>query len=451
MSRKLTLLGLPLKSFHAKKPVSEGTFGNGPGCGRTFLALIDISRDGVVMKMKLLVGALALVMGTWAQKGEAYFIASEPAKLRPGVPTDVFVAGFGNDQGTQFLKSAILGAAVSRDRFPQRQRVIISAVNESFAMERAMLAKEGFGFRKEDNDDLGKERLVLALQYLNVPVSSLQFYGHANTYNGFRLQDKRDRLDHEDPEFAEIGKVLAPNAFVVFHSCNSGWLLAPAAAQLWRRPVFGSFASSDFQEMMSDGNWYYHDVGYYPENLSRIGTTSRITQKTQECTTKKCLRLKPVNSPYVDSFGTFTRGLGFYKVFSPVDALIPQATIHFTLLTPTVKPLTLQSSRADMIEAVKDWMCPSDKSGTRRRACSEAIDAQAFVSNPTLSFFNGKAVACNNTRCSTVTKCKVLKKLIGAVPCTTVDLDDKVSTVFSDQMKAIFKGLEQFELGTLNL
>lgn len=403
------------------------------------------------MKFKLLVGALAFVAGSWAQKSSAYLIASEPAKLRAGVPTDVFVAGFGNDQGTQFLQSAIIGAKVSRDRFPQRQRVIISAVNESLSAESAMLANAGFGFRKADNDDLGKERLVLALQYLNAPISSLQFYGHANTYNGFRLQDKRDRLDHEDPEFAQLGSVLAPNAFVVFHSCNSGWLLAPAAAKMWRRPVFGSFASSDFQEMMTDGNWYYHDVGYYPENLTRIGTTSRITQQTLECTTKKCLRLKPVNSPYVDSFGTFSRGLGFYKVFSPVDALIPQATIHFTLLTPTVKPLTLQSSRADLIDAVKDWMCPSDKSGVRRKACSEAIDTQAFMTNPTLSFFNGTPVACNNTSCSTTVKCKVLKKLVGAVPCTTVDLDSRKSTVFSDQLKMIFKGLEQFELGTLKL
>lgn len=394
---------------------------------------------------------MALVVGLWAQQSAAYFIASEPAKIRPGVPTDVFVAGFGNDQGTQFLQSAIIAAKVSRDRFPERQRVIISAVNEYFAGERALLANAGFGFRKVDEDDLTKERLVLALQYLKAPVSSLQFYGHANTYNGFRLQDKYDRLDHEDPEFAQIGGVLAPNAFVVFHSCNSGWLLAPAAARMWGRPVFGSFASSDFQEMMSDGAWYYHDEGAYPENLSRIGNTTQIIRENLECTKKKCLRLKPVNVPYVDSFGSFSRGLGFYKVFSPKDSLIPQASIHFTLLTPTVKPLSRQSSRADLLNAVKDWMCPSDKSGTRRRACEEAIDAQSFVSNPTISFFQGTAVSCSNTRCSTTIKCNAFKKMLGGVPCTTVDLDSSKSTVFSDQMKMIFKGLDQFEQGTLNL
>ncbi|WP_413612555.1 hypothetical protein [Bdellovibrio sp. HCB-110] len=403
------------------------------------------------MNVKLLVGAFLFVAGTWAQQSKAYFIASEPAQIRAGVPTDVFVAGFGNDQGTQFLKAAILAAKVSRDRFPQRQRVIISAVNEDFSNERNMLASAGFGFRKADNDDLEKSRLVLALQYLKAPVSSLQFFGHANTYNGFRLQSKSDRLDQEDEEFPQIGSVLAPNAFVVFHSCNSGWLLAPAAAKMWRRPVFGSFNAADFQEMMSDGKWYYHDEGQYPSNLSRVGNTTRITQSSIECTSRKCLRLKPVNAAYQDSFGKFSKGLGFYKVFSTVESLIPQALIHYTLLVPSTTPLTLQSSREEVLSVVKDWMCPSDKNGTKFNACSQAIDAKAFETNRTLNFFYGDAVACTNTTCFTTIKCNAFKAIVGAVPCKTKELDDVQSTVFSDQMRQIMKGLEQFEKGQLAL
>lgn len=381
---------------------------------------------------------------------QAYFIASEPRVLKPGVPTDVFVAGYGDDQGTQFLKAAILGAQVSRDRFPQRQRVIISAVSESFGMERAMLANAGFGFRKEDNDDLSRSRLVAAISYLRTPVSSLQFYGHANTYNGFRLQSRTDRLDQEDAEFAEIGKYLAPSAFVVFHSCNSGWKLAPAAAAMWRRPVFGSFASSDFQEPMTDGQWYYHDVGMYPAGYSRIGMTSQLLQSSIECTTKKCLRLKPTNSPYVDSFGKFSRGLGFYKVFSTNEALIPQALVHLTLLTPSVVPLNMQSSRADMEKAVVDWMCPSDKAGKRRQACAEAVAKREFATNRYLSFFFGQPVACSFRSCQTTIKCNAFKKIVGAVPCKTQELSDAQSTAFSDQMNMMMKGLDLFEKGQLS-
>ncbi|WP_413943278.1 hypothetical protein [Bdellovibrio sp. HCB-162] len=403
------------------------------------------------MNLKLLVGAFLIVAGAWSQHSKAYFIASEPAQIRAGVPTDVFVAGFGNDQGTQFLKAAILAAKVSRDRFPQRQRVIISAVNESFENEKNMLASAGFGFRKADKDDLEKGRLVLALQYLNSPVTSLQFFGHANTYNGFRLQSKTDRLDQEDAEFPQIGSVLAPNAFVVFHSCNSGWLLAPAAAKMWRRPVFGSFNAADFQEMMTDGKWYYHDVGQYPEGYSRIGNTTRITRGSIECTSLKCMRLKPVNAAYQDSFGKFSKGLGFYKVFSTVDSLIPQALIHYTLLVPSVTPLSLQSSREEVLSVVKDWMCPGDKSGNRRNACAQAIDNKTFESNRTLNFFQGDAVACTNTTCFTTVKCNAFKAIVGAVPCKTKELDDQPSTVFSDQMKQIMKGLDQFEKGQLSL
>jgi hypothetical protein len=324
-------------------------------------------------------------------------------------------------------------------------------VNESLENEKAMLAAAGFGFRKSDSDDLERGRLVLALKYLNAPVSSLQFYGHANTYNGFRLQSKTDRLDERDEEFPEIGKVLAPNAFVVFHSCNSGWLLAPAAAKMWNRPVFGSFASSDFQEPMTDGQWYYHDVGMYPEGLSRIGSTSTVIRETLDCGKGKCLRLKPVNASYVDSFGKFSRGLGFYKIFSPDESLIPRALIHFTLLTPSVTPISLQSSRAELLKVVVDWMCPSDKSGTKRTACEKAVANEEFRTNKTLSFFSGDAVACTNTKCFTGVKCNAFKAAFGITPCKTYDIDDKKSTVFSDQMTQVFKGLDLLEQGQLGL
>ncbi|WP_413568628.1 hypothetical protein ACLWBD_14045 [Bdellovibrio sp. HCB117] len=403
------------------------------------------------MNFKFILGAFLCLSGIATPKAHAYFIASEPATIRAGVPTDVFVAGFGADQGNQFLKTAILAAKVSRDRFPERQRVIISPVNEYFEAERSMLSSAGFGFRKADKDELVKSRLILAMKYLNAPISSLQFFGHANTYNGFRLQDKRDRINHEDEEFAQIGSLLAPNAIVVFNSCNSGWLLAPTGAKLWRRPVFGSMTSSDFHEPMSDGQWYEHNPGSFPENLSRIGQTTSVIRESLDCGTRKCLRLRPVNTAYYDDFGRFSKGLGFYKVFSPVESLIPQALIHYTLLSPTVTPLSKQSSRQEMINAVVDWMCPVDKSSKKRNACREAIETKAYESNRTVNFFSGTPVACGNTTCATIVKCNVLKAVVGAVPCKTVDLDDTKSTVFSDQMRQIMKGLDLFEAGQLKL
>lgn len=403
------------------------------------------------MKYNLFLGAFLIFLGTGSLRAEAFFVASEPAQLKSGVATDVFIAGFGNDQGDQFLKTALLGAKVSRDRFPQRQRVIISAVNESLESERSLLEEAGLSLRKEDRQDLDKETLVQSLRQLDVPVTSLQFFGHANTYNGFRLQSKTDRLDEKTAEFKDIGKVLAPNAIVVFNSCNSGWFLAPAAAKLWNRPVFGSFSSADFQEPMNDGNWYYHDVGLFPEGLSRIGETSLILRSSLTCNKGQCLRLKPVNSAYVDDFGKFEKGLGFFKVFSPDESLIPAGLIHYTLLTPSVTPLSLQSNRTEMLKVIVDWMCPSDKSGSKRAACEKAILNQEFKTNRKLNFFSGDPVACTNTGCSTTVKCSAIKAVFGASPCKTKEIEDKDSTVFSDQMEMIFKGLDLFERGELNL
>ncbi len=101
------------------------------------------------------------------------------------------------------------------------------------------------------------------------------------------------------------------------------------------------------------------------------------------------------------------------------------------------------------MKVVKDWMCPTDKSSTKRNACAQAIDDKAFASNRTLSFFSGEPVACTNSSCYTTVKCNVLKAVFGAVPCKTKDLADVKSTVFSDQMNMIMKGLDLYEQGQL--
>ncbi|MFS4458253.1 hypothetical protein [Bdellovibrio sp. HCB2-146] len=405
------------------------------------------------MKKRLLFWVTFLVFALRFETVHAYLVAFEPAKLREGVQTDVFVAGFGDNQGTQFLKAAILAAKVSRDRFPQRQRVIISALNGSMGTETSMLKNAGMTVRRADEDDLNKSRLVRSLQNLSVPVSSLQFFGHANTYNGFRLQERSDRISQEDEEFRAIGSVLAKNAIVVFHSCNSGWLIAPAGARMWNRPVFGSMTGSNFQEMMSDGRWYFHDEGDYPSNLRRIGSTSTVVRESTDCRTGNCLRLKPGNKPYSDSFGEFSRGLGFYRGFTTAATahLLPQAMVHLTLLTPSESPLSLQSSRDEYVKALADWMCPQDKSNDKREACTAAIQTRAFEINPHLSFFRGTAVACTNDRCGTRVKCTIWKKVLGLVPCYTEDVSSARSTVFSDQLKAAFKGFDMLEKGQLSL
>lgn len=383
----------------------------------------------------------------------AYFYATDPSKLRAGVPTDVFVAGYGDNQGDQFLKAALLAAKISRDRFPQRQRLILSAVNNSLYSEKSLISNAGFSVRKADDDDFTRSRMLRAMQNLSAPITSIQFFGHANTYNGFRLQSKTDRLDQEDSEFAAIGSLLAKNAIVVFNSCNSGWLIARTGARMWKRPVFGSMNGSNFQEMMSDGQWYFHDEGYYPSNLRRVGTTSQVLSHYEDCSTGKCLRLKPGNKPYSDSFGSFGRGLGFYRVFAPssIASLVPQALVHYTLLNPTESPISLQSSKEELAKAAADWMCPQDKTNQKRKACREAVLTKSFEKDRYMSFFSGKAVSCKDTSCGTRVKCVPWKAFLGLVPCYSEDTSSARSTDFSDQMKAIYQGLDLLEQGKLSL
>lgn len=403
------------------------------------------------MKRQLICVAVLGLLGLYTSSSQAFFIATEPTHLKAGVPTDVYVAGFGNDQGSQFLETAILGAKVSRDHFPDHQRVIISAVTEDLDHEGSLLKNAGLSLRKDDKDELNKDVLLSTLQGLSVPVRSLQFYGHANTYNGLRLQSKYKRLNYTDDQFASIGSVLDKQAIVVFNSCNSGWLLAPAAAKLWHRPVFGSLTGDNFQEFMSDHQWYFNDPGLFPSNTTRMQSTADITSETVSCHSSACLRMKPVNASYHDEFGTFQRGLGFYKVFASEKAksLVPAALLHFTLLYPSDRPITVNSSRDEWVSAISEWMCPNDESGSSRKACYAAIAAKEFMTKPTLSFFHGTAIACDNISCQTIVKCHALKYIFGQIPCETEDLSNAVSTVFSDQLKQAFSGLDALENGDI--
>ncbi|WP_413560031.1 hypothetical protein [Bdellovibrio sp. HCB209] len=385
-----------------------------------------------------------------AQNASAYLVATEPARLNPNVATDIFIAGFGGDQGNQFTHSAVLGARISRDRFPARQRVIIAAVNDSAGYEGSLLEKGGLNLRRADKDGLTGERLVATLNSLGVRASSMQFYGHANTYNGFRLQTKYKRLDHDDDSFAALGRFIRTDGFAVIHSCNSAWLLAPTAARLWNRPVFGSFAGSNFQNLKSDGQWYYNDPGFYPGNLSWKSSTSQLTQNTLSCADGRCVRLKPVNIPYHDSFGRFSRGLGFYKVFAPDATQIPRALVHLTMLYPTKSPATPSSTRVEFATALADWMCPSDKSMEKYNACKAAIVNEEFRSKPFLSYFSGTPIACNNTSCNTKVKCKAFK-VVFSVPCKTYDVAEGRSTVFSDTLKQAFAGFDDMKNGGFSL
>ncbi|UXR66000.1 hypothetical protein EZJ49_07030 [Bdellovibrio bacteriovorus] len=391
-----------------------------------------------------------LAVSIWAQNSSAIFLATDPGQLRAGVPTDVFVVGDGDDHGDLFLRAAILAAKVSRDRFPQRQRVIISAVSD-FYSDQQLLSSAGFKLHIADSSKLDKSQVLKALKFPRSALTSLQFFVHSNPQTGIVLHKRTGRLAQTDSEFAQMGGFLARNAIVIFHSCNSGWFLAPAAAKLWGRSAFGTFTADDFQEPMSDGKWYYHDAGRYPEHLSRIGNTTRILRQNTRCGSHECLRLKPVNGAYSGVMGRFAKGLGFYKGFARTEAELPQAMIHYALLMPSVTPLSLQSSRAEILTVVKDWMCPSDKSGSLFAACSKAIDSRSFESNSRLNFFSGTPVSCSTSQCYTVVKCSGFKAALGMKSCKTVDIQDKPSTVFSDQMKLIMKGIQMFEKGQIAL
>ena len=112
------------------------------------------------MSLSSLLGALLITSFIVSPKASAYIVATEPAALKAGQPTDIFIAGLGDDQGNQFLKAASLASKVSRDRFQQRQRIIITAVNQSLEGDKTTLVNAGLAIVKADTEELKKSNLI---------------------------------------------------------------------------------------------------------------------------------------------------------------------------------------------------------------------------------------------------------------------------------------------------
>lgn len=385
---------------------------------------------------------------------QAYIVAIDPVTPSKAVMADLYIAGFGANQGDQFLKAARTAALVSRDRFKKRTRVIISAVSEELPHDAGLLKKAGFKLLRADNADLSGNAIIETLEQIGIyKYSSMHFFAHANAFNGLRLEGKFLRFNHEDQSFAALGRFLTPESIVVFNTCNSGWLLAPTGARLWNVPVFGAMGGSNFQQIYSDLKWHYNDPRSVPENLKPIGPTTLFTHTEMDCSAGRCLRLHPVNVQYNDEFGEFERGLGFYKVFATPTAAskVPKALIHYTYLLPGIKPLTRDSSASDIVAAASDWMCPADKAGVLRTKCFEAIENEHWKQDPYLSFFKGKPVACDQLNCQTVIKCNTFKAVFGAVPCHSENLSNAKSDLFSTQVSQIFEGIQQYKSGQFRL
>lgn len=221
-------------------------------------------------------------------------------------------------------------------------------------------------------------------------IASIDFFGHSSPFGALLESEGTDRvLAASMPANMALlkdnfARDTAP--YVTLNGCNGAAHVAPEMSRLWELPVSGALTGSNFQELMSDGRWYFNDEGFSPPGTRRAAKNDKSfgAASTPSCSAGACVRMKPQDSPYRGVWAKpetgFQYGLGYYKFFC--DYADPQSTCAEGMAASlyafaSVKPIDARSSDADVKEVLADFFCSGTKDPTWFDGCRTQLFAAA--------------------------------------------------------------------------
>jgi len=247
---------------------------------------------------------------------EAYVLGtfSQGSLLDGRVPTHVVVAGTSDNESDLFVQSAVTRARRYHQLYPQHQ-VLIMTTRDTKNGDLATGSYSGINPFFKNDRALTSQVLIETLMNFK-HIRSLDFYGHGALDRGFNIDDGY-RVKPDSPGIARLRGNFDKEAYVTFHACNSGFLLAPQMSRIWNIPVAGLMTGADFQVLHSDGNWYFNNKGEAPASALPVRVNEKSFSKPVGCRDGGCVRMMPTNAAYTGKLGTYDTGLGFMKFFCP--------------------------------------------------------------------------------------------------------------------------------------
>ena len=265
-------------------------------------------------------------------------------------------------------------------------------------------------------------KLVAALDRFS-RIASIDFFGHSSPFGALLESSGDDRV--LAPSLPLNMSVLKDNfardtnPYVTFNGCNGAAHVAPELSRLWQLPVSGALTGSNFQELMSDGRWYFNDEGFSPPGTTRSPKNEKSfgPGSTPSCGAGACVRMKPQDSPYRGVWASpdtgFQYGLGYYKFFC--DYADPQSTCAKGMAEslysfPSIKPIDKSASDADMKDVLADFFCSGSKDPAWFDGCKTglfAAQASGAAFSPMRSQ-NDYTHECDFKSCQQKLRCKVV-------------------------------------------
>lgn len=310
--------------------------------------------------------------------------------------TDVYVVGYGPEMATLFLQSAVTNARRQNELFPERQQLIVWALDNGADKDLAVLQAQRFNIIDSNSNKLTMTKLVPILKQLT-SISSFHFFGHSSAWFGLGLQEG-SRFDESSSKISFMKELFTEDAYAIFHGCNTGFFSAPKVSEIWEIPVLGSLTSTDFQRLHTDGHWYHNNEGQFPRG-GWMNSNGLSFESSRSCQNMNCYRMKPNNHSYTGHWGSYEVGLPFMKVFcnfsnqkgncslGMVKALLSYPTEFYSNSTP---------SKELFEKIVTDLLCPRLPNSSANLNCQKALSGE----NPNATYFSSNQLKCDLNVCT---------------------------------------------------
>ncbi len=316
--------------------------------------------------------------------------------------THIIVAGEANEAYLLFQQAAVTKGYKYIEQNPQNQVVFVFQHEEKLASNEAWLRARNVQILKSGPEQLDIKTFIKVADIVR-SIATLDIFSHSAISYGSKLSEN-SRLRAADKSLQKIKSNFTSDAYIVVHGCNSGFDEAVKFSKLFDVPAFGSLTSTDFQEKLTDGKWYYNNPQDKPAGM-------KVDPK---CTNGLCIRLKPINNVYAGHWGSYSGGgLPFYKAFcvniKPQNCLAAMA--RFAMSFVSSSKLSKVSSLEEYKAVVQDILCPITPTGTLRADCVAKLN-EIPLNSPvsatlrTYSPYRGKQLQCGSNGCEFRFECK---------------------------------------------
>lgn len=328
----------------------------------------------------------------------------------------ILVGSAAKEDSDQFFQSGMSRAIRYKEVFPTHQVIIMSSPEVVDRDDEKVFADFQINVIKFVKSSFDQGRMISEIAAFK-KIQSLDYYGHSSPW-GLKLGKKDTAFDPSSIEdkVRSLKPNFLPGAYITLNSCSSGFYIAPKMSELLEIPVAGALTSSLFERIENDGRWYKED-DWKKDNYAQENNTSfaqnYICEKTGACT-----RMKPSRYSYSSYWGVFEAGLSFNKFFCAFDNADKRCEkgMALSLYTfPSVKPLTLTSSKEDYSEVLNDWLCQTASDRTFFDKCKAGLKAALVRGDLVYKSHTGTELVCDFKSCNAKVVCKN-KKIFGSGP-----------------------------------